>query len=112
VSYYVNANQRMSPIGAMTEVGLVVSDVARVHVVRAVLTSSERDPRSSGDKSLHRFDLARDFDFWRVDGTARLSAHDWVTVYKAIRERLPAQFYDVVDEGDHIHIEFDPKFVG
>jgi len=38
----------------------------------------------------------------------RLPAHDPITAVSRMRDSLGADF-DIVPEGDHIHIEYDPK---
>ena len=52
--------------------------------------------------SLHNFDLAVDFD---TDGDR---APDLESLEEYLRATLPPQ-YDVVFEGDHIHVEWDAR---
>lgn len=114
MSYFLSPNQSLHPSEVPGEIRAVVCGVARDFSVRVYRTSGVR---TSGKPSIHRFDCARDYDFWMPDGSSRVPNDMWINIVKALKERLPNKWFDVVDEwkdpsvhstGIHVHIEFDP----
>jgi hypothetical protein len=93
------------PVGVKMEIACVIPlmlEVFRDHGHPFVITSFTDGKHAEG--SLHRFGLAVDIDFMQdkfdeVQG--RWLAGDLETVL--------GSDYDVVFEGNHIHVEFDPK---
>ncbi|HWQ03412.1 MAG TPA: hypothetical protein VNL38_02935, partial [Candidatus Nitrosotenuis sp.] len=65
--------------------------------------TSLRDSHASKPKSLHNKGLAADLR------TKNLAAPHVAAIEKKLKERLEPLGFDVVNEGDHIHIEYDPK---
>ena len=70
--------------------------------VETVITSGTDDAAGRLPNSLHPKGLALDFRSYTVPAALRMK------LVKNIKAALSAD-YDVVDESDHIHVEYDPK---
>lgn len=82
--------------------GLLVCQYVYEHLFNTELVVTSIDDSTHGADSLHPFGLAADLR------TRNLKPEQIPAVQKAIKDRLPAGF-DFVFEGDHFHIEYDPK---
>lgn len=87
--------------------GLQPPILLAVIVAREVFTELEADfivtsfcDGTHGPKSLHRFGLAMDVR------TRHLMPGEIRPIVARLRDRLPG--YDIVEEHDHLHIEYDP----
>ena len=69
--------------------------------LQTVVVTSGNDGEHRND-SLHYEDDALDFRVWGTDREQRAS------ILEYLRHMLGDQ-YDILDEDDHIHIEWDPK---
>lgn len=63
------------------------------------------DDSVHGSPSFHGFSLAIDFDDENDDH------RDLASLYRWLAFRLPPQ-WDVLNKGNHIHTEYDPKYRG
>ena len=80
---------------AFIKVEMVYKDIG----APCILTSGMDGTHSEG--SLHYRGLAWDFRIWNVK--------DVPDLVKRLKKALDPMYYDVVLEGDHIHLEYDPK---
>lgn len=95
----------VTPHEATVLMDMAAAEVAATLDIHVYRTSGFRGARGPGDKSYHRLDLGRDYDFKLESSHYSLAA-----VGDMLRKRLPARWFDIVVEEDHVHIEYDPKF--
>lgn len=112
MSYHVSPNvSYLHPYDAISQIEIATMDIAQEMGLAAWLTSPWRLARHAGDKSLHRMDCARDYDFHYPTnmGGGRVNDDTKDKILVAYRARLPSKWFDCVNEGDHFHLEYDPK---
>ena len=112
MSYALSSNMTyLLPQDAMRQVELVTVGIAQEMGFVAYLTSTWRLPRHPGDKSYHRHNEARDYDFHYLKnmGGGRINEDAQKEVLAKYKARLPSKWFDCINEGDHFHIEYDPK---
>jgi hedgehog signaling domain-containing protein len=91
-------------IGCGFEIGFaagIVSGIFKSDSIELVVTSANDSTHSTN--SLHYKGRAIDIR------TRTIPAHLRSVVFGKIKTELDPQGFDCVDEGDHFHIEFDPK---
>lgn len=94
----INGAQPETVLGIM-----VVTSVMAEHGLHAVITSITDDAPGRHPRSLHPAGLAFDLRSWEFsDNPERRGA--WLTRFEAAL----GPEWDIVDEGDHFHFEFDP----
>lgn len=108
MSYALSPDMTLHPYDAVRQLELVALGVALEMGLMCYLTSTWREPRYDGDKSYHRVDTARDFDFHEYGG-GRVDAAKQAVILRKLKARLPSKWFDVINEGDHFHGEYDPK---
>ena len=82
----------------------LVNDVLSVSIgVPLVITSGSEVTSTHGPENLHY--SGRAFDI----RTRFIRPYQRRNVCARLKQRLAPYGFDVVDEGDHIHIEYDPK---
>jgi len=111
MSYYLSVNMTLLPEDAMRQVEMVALAAGIRFEAHCYLTSTQRKPRFPGDKSYHRMNMARDFDFLNPGSLThgRVERPKMERIFGYMRAALPAEWFDVVLEEDHIHVEYDPK---
>jgi hypothetical protein len=88
----------------MVKIVAVLRETAPATTDDAVWITSANDSKHMAG-SLHFQNRAFDVRIWNIDGNVKEKAAEWLL---QIREALGTD-YDVLLEGDHLHVEFDPK---
>lgn len=96
---FIKPGVRVQGIGAEILLGVTIaSEVAESMNFELVITSFTEGKHSA--RSLHYTGEAADL--------RRRNIPDVPAFIKAVKERLGPD-YDLIDEGDHLHLEHDPK---
>lgn len=103
--YGINFKRSATSRIALTGVpeGLVAILEGLIHMANKLqkwITITSMNDSKHKDGSLHYKNLAVDVRVWNLDSVDRLAICRY---FNAI------PLYDAIDEGDHIHVEYDPK---